>query len=695
MVTVNDQHSEVAAGSTGLSDVFVGSSAMAARMQAFDWSGSPLGPPAFWPGTLKASLTLMLDSGFPMFIAWGDDLTFFYNDAYALILGDKHPLALGSPFRNIWAEIWDDISPLIERAMAGEAVRLENLPLRINRHGFDEDTTFSFSYSPARNDMGDVAGMFCACVETTQTVRTEAALRKSEARLRSLSELDEALRGSHNAPDAMLAAATLLARRLEASRTAYADVEADSDRFFIRADFTAPGIASSVGTYSLDLFGARAAADMRDGRTLVVRDVSGELDAGDGREMFLSIGIGAIICCPLVKNGRLVAMMAVHQHVPRDWHEDEIALVEAVVERCWAHVERVGAEARLRESEARFRNMADHAPTMLWVTDADARCLYLSRAWYEFTGQTEAEGEGFGWLEAVHPDDRGWSADTFMATNARHEAFRLEYRLRRHDGEYRWAIDAAAPRFEGEGEFLGYIGSVIDIDERREMEDALRDTSLHQRILIDELNHRVKNTLATIQSIAMQTFRDEDGTGAPPEQRKLFESRLIALAKAHDVLTRENWEGARLRDVILETIAAHTGGDQNAFSVEGPDSRLAPKMALSLSMALHELCTNAAKYGALSVPKGRVVICWTVEQNEAGNQLCLRWEERDGPAVTPPGRKGFGSRLIERQLARELRGSVELIYAPSGVVCIIKAPLSEAKADNASSSALPPNRTNR
>lgn len=130
-------------------------------------------------------------------------------------------------------------------------------------------------------------------------------------------------------------------------------------------------------------------------------------------------------------------------------------------------------EAALKESEQRFRHMADFAPVMIWVTDASGECTYLNRAWFEFTGQSEAEAKGFGWLDAVHPDDRGWSGDTFLKANADREPFQLEYRLRHKDGEYRWAIDAASPRFGSDGQFLGYIGSVIDIHERRVAEDAL------------------------------------------------------------------------------------------------------------------------------------------------------------------------------------------------------------------------------
>lgn len=144
-------------------------------------------------------------------------------------------------------------------------------------------------------------------------------------------------------------------------------------------------------------------------------------------------------------------------------------------------------DAALRESEERFRNMADHAPVMMWVTEPNGRCSYLNRSWYDFTGQTREEAEGFGWLDATHPDDREDAEHAFLEANRRRESFRVEYRLRRHDGVYRWSIDAAAPRFGADGEFLGYIGSVIDIDERRESEEALRESEERYRTLFETI----------------------------------------------------------------------------------------------------------------------------------------------------------------------------------------------------------------
>ena len=159
-------------------DFLVGGGRVGALMRAHDWSCSPLGAPESWPPSLRTVVALMLHSQFPMFVAWGEALGFLYNDPYAEILGSKHPRALGSPFHDIWAEIWPDISPLINAAMAGKATFREDLPLVMNRKGYDEQTWFTFSYSPIRDDDGVVAGMFCAVQETTRRVLAERALRE-------------------------------------------------------------------------------------------------------------------------------------------------------------------------------------------------------------------------------------------------------------------------------------------------------------------------------------------------------------------------------------------------------------------------------------------------------------------------------------------------------------------------------------
>ena len=197
-----------------------------------------------------------------------------------------------------------------------------------------------------------------------------------------------------------------------------------------------------------------------------------------------------------------------------------------------------------------------------------------------------------------------------------------------------------------------------------------------RRCWVHELNHRVKNTLATVQAFTSQTLRTASSLN---EARESITARLIALAQAHDVLTAENWEGADLAQIIADALRLH-GGDGQRCRWQGNAVRVAPRIALALSMMLHELATNAIKYGALSNPTGTVLVTWKIEDlsdipAKPQLRLALRWEERGGPPVTPPTRKGFGSRMIERSLASELGGEVRVSYEPEGVVCTLDIPL--------------------
>jgi|GEM_PF-1197640 len=193
-----------------------------------------------------------------------------------------------------------------------------------------------------------------------------------------------------------------------------------------------------------------------------------------------------------------------------------------------------------------------------------------------------------------------------------------------------------------------------------------------QTILVNELNHRVKNTLATVQSITSQTLRNSETT---EQAEKQITGRLVILAKAHDILTQRSWEGAPLRQLIEQAVAPHCVPGLDRFTIEGPDVWMSPKNALAVAMALHELCTNAAKYGALSNDTGCVRVAWTISNERGQPELQLRWSEAGGPPVTPPSRRGFGSRLIERGLSQELGGEVRIVFAPKGVICTIYAPL--------------------
>nr|WP_282571770.1 PAS domain S-box protein [Roseomonas acroporae] len=334
--------------------------------------------------------------------------------------------------------------------------------------------------------------------------------------------------------------------------------------------------------------------------------------------------------------------------------------------------ERRRAAAALRAAEATSRLALRAAGLGTWDYDLvsgsltwDARC----RALFGVPAAAPVDYDTT-FLAGLHPDDRARvDAAVKQSIEAGKGSFDEEFRvLDAADGRERWLASKGHGTFEG-GRCVRLLGVIMDITDRKRSEQQLR-------LLINELNHRVKNTLATVQSVAAQTLRNAEST---TQAREDFEQRLMALARAHDVLTRENWEGARLHDVIAQALDPyrHMGVGAERLQVEGPELVLPPRIALALAMAFHELATNAAKYGALSAAEGQVRIVWTLRREGGQTHLRLRWIESGGPPVQPPRRRGFGSRLIERGLARDLGGAVRTEFALEGVRCSIDAPLAE------------------
>ena len=320
--------------------------------------------------------------------------------------------------------------------------------------------------------------------------------------------------------------------------------------------------------------------------------------------------------------------------------------------------------AALRESEARFRHMADSAPALIWMTDANGQFTFANMHHDHVFGRPAADMLGNGWKDVILPEDLERYEAAFLAAFHSRQPFSAEVRVRDKDGQTRWLRCEGVPRLDDLGRFLGYTGCNVDITDRKRAEE-------HLRLLNRELGHRVKNLLANVQAMASQTFRDADSL---PQAHQTFSSRLSTLAKAHELLVQQNWKGASLTDIVEATVQAHAG-EERRFQVSGPRIRLSPKTALSLSMALHELATNAVKYGALSSEAGQVEITWEVVNGPEGRRLTLKWKESGGPSVFPPARKGFGSRLIERSLAAEVGGEAQIHYKPTGIICTFDAPL--------------------
>ena len=329
---------------------------------------------------------------------------------------------------------------------------------------------------------------------------------------------------------------------------------------------------------------------------------------------------------------------------------------------------RLRAEAALRESEARFHLLADSIPQLAWMARPDGWIFWYNKRWYEYTGTTLGEMEGWGWRKVHHPDHVDRVVARIQRSWQTGEPWEDTFPLKARDGGWRWFLSRALPVHDVDGQVACWFGTNTDITELREADER-------QKLLLAELNHRVKNTLAAVQSLAGQTLRNADSLEAFGDK---FSGRLLALSRSHDLLARETWQGADLGAVVAETLAPY-GSESGAarIALAGPAVRLAPTAAVTLGVAFHELSTNAAKYGALSTAAGEVAVDWSIDWR-GGKMPALEicWRESGGPPVEPPPRSGFGLRLIEQGLALELSAEVRLDFAPDGLKCHIRLPLS-------------------
>lgn len=789
--------------------VAIGGGETAALMASLEWSGTAIGAPDDWSTSLRSIVALMLRSRFPMFVAWGPELTFLYNDAYAPILGEKHPHALGRPFQETWSEIWPDVGPLAERALAGEAVWLEDLPLTMRRRGYDEETFFTFSYSPALDEQGAVAGVFCACTETTQKV---LAMRRNTAERHRLQQLfgeAPAFMALLREPDHVFE----LANRAYMQLVGHRDIvgkpvraalpEVEGQGFFELLDRVYATAEPFIG-YQLPITLQRVPGGPTDrafvdfvyqpifndsgsvnGIFVTGYDVT-ELRTTQDRLRIAQAagGIGSFELYPETRT------IAITEEFCRLWGmpvTDTISLDQAIAmvhpeDRKYVPTARpiIDADAmgyteyRIKRADTgEERWIARRGEAVLDATEGFVR---FAGVIYDITGRKLAEdalAAHARTLETLNGTGAALAADLDLdsivqrVTDGGVALIGAEFgaffcNLRNEDSEslklytlsgaalsdfsgfphpratplFKPTYDGTAtiraddittdPRYgqnsphfglpEGHLPVRSYLAvpvksrsgvvlgcllfghkekarfsaadealitgiasqAAIAIDNARLYQAAQdeieqrRRAEERQQLLIGELNHRVKNTLSIVQGLAQQSFTGSTPTDAA---RSLFEARLSALSAAHDLLTRQNWEQASLGETIAASVAATAGANFERVTLDGPDVLLAPQTVVSVAMAIHELCTNAIKYGALSNEDGTVAISWQVTAAGALPMLHLTWIESGGPAVSPRIKRGFGSRMIERGLAAELKGEVAMDFRPHGLVCTIDAPL--------------------
>jgi PAS domain S-box-containing protein len=325
------------------------------------------------------------------------------------------------------------------------------------------------------------------------------------------------------------------------------------------------------------------------------------------------------------------------------------------------------SQEHLREQEQRLAATYEHAAIGIAEIDGDGGFLRVNEAICNITGQTRQALLSGRLYDRTHPDDKEGDRELFLRqVRGEIDGYSIEKRYVRQDGEVRWIAVKSTSVRDAERRFLYGVRVVQDVTERRQADQG-------QQLLIDELNHRTKNTLTMVQSLFRQTAR---GQGASRELRDAFEGRLFALSKAHEQLTLGHWESAPLRDIIAAGIGPHFNEQDNRIEMSGGVVVVTPKAALTLAMACHELTTNAVKYGALSVGSGKISIRWQKVASIPGAAplLQIEWRERGGPRVGPPVRRGFGSTFVEASIATDLRGSSKIAFEAEGVRCTMELP---------------------
>jgi PAS domain S-box-containing protein len=314
----------------------------------------------------------------------------------------------------------------------------------------------------------------------------------------------------------------------------------------------------------------------------------------------------------------------------------------------------------LSEGETHFQRLADFVPQLMWLATPDGWIYWYNKRCYDYTGTTREQIEGWGWREVIDPNALPALMEGWTRAIAVGEPFEMVFPIRAADGSFHPFLSRVQPLRDTQGWVLRWFGALTDITEQKRAEDRLQ-------LLLNELNHRVKNTLTTVQAIASLSFKT-----MPRKETDTFHGRLMALSRAHDLLMRRNMEVMDLREIVCQSLAPLCASHlDDRVAIDGPAVLIPPDRVASWSMALHELGTNALKHGAFKTGNGKIKIKWGMPEK---GRLQFRWSEHGGPPVAAPSHQGFGSRLIER-LGRELAGSAYIQFEPDGIICSIDTPV--------------------
>jgi PAS domain S-box-containing protein len=442
---------------------------MAEHIRAFDWSTTPLGPLAGWPGSLRTLVAMMLESELPIALGWGPELTCLYNDAYRPLLGSR-PEALGRPFREVWPEARKFTEPVIQHALAGRPSCFRDARFMLERHGYPERAYFDYWIGPVRDESGQVAGLINQAMETTSRVL-------AERRQRFRSRLGDALRELADPRAVMAAAARRLGRHLRADRVGYAEVDESGEYFVVERDWVCGDMPSGVGRHRLSEFGPQLIAEALTGAAIRISDPFEDPRVGqDAAQTHHALGgLRASLTVPLVKGGRLAAFLSVQQRTPRRWTDEDEAIAREVAERTWGAVERARAEAALRATNNRLKLILESTTGYGILTiDLDGRITLWNPGAERLMGWREEEVLGRPADIFFTPEERAQGIPEKEMRRAAETGRAVDDRQHvRKDGTRFFASGLMMPLRNGGGRLLGYLKVLRDRTLEHQAKEAL------------------------------------------------------------------------------------------------------------------------------------------------------------------------------------------------------------------------------
>lgn len=524
---------------------------------------------------------------------------------------------------------------------------------------------FLIRHAPARDAEGRIGHWFGAATDIHDQYLAAENLRAEEARQAFLLDLADRLQGLADPMATLRVAAEALGPHLALSRAGYARVYADGEMIERQVRYTAVD-EPLLGPLRIRDFDESFRDRLHRGETIIVNDTA-RLQNPD---FYRKVDIGSLMAVPLVRDGQLRALFFLNDRRPRAWSRAEVALAEDVAARTWDAAERAQAEAELRASEARQRALVEGMPQLVWRADPDGGWNWASPQWSAYTGQTEAESRGFGWLAALHPDDRPAAQEAWEGAVPA-SALTVEYRIRQAaEDRYRWFQTRALP-VRGEDGLVEWLGTSTDIDDLRRLQEQ-------QGVMVAELQHRTRNLITVVRSLAEQTMA---GSASMELFRSRFYDRLAVLSRVQGLLSRSTLEPITLHTLISTELDALGAWEAAArIFLDGPSVRLRKATVQTFALALHELATNARKYGALAVETGQLSVTWRTYAEGERTRLTLHWHEtglRRSAEEQALQRYGFGRELIEKALPYALDARTSYALDETTLRCSIDLPLTE------------------